>query len=111
MASTPEKKVKLAVSKLLKAKGVYHFYPVTGGYGSSGVPDIVACARGRFIGIECKAAAGRPTALQEKNLIDIKNSGGLFFIVTDAPWSEWEVAPIVTPQEFGEFLETFLEQA
>jgi len=66
MASTPEKKVKLAVSKLLKAKGVYHFYPVTGGYGSSGVPDIVACARGRFIGIECKAAAGKASLLQAK---------------------------------------------
>ena len=111
MASTPEKKVKLAVSKLLKAKGVYHFYPVTGGYGSSGVPDIVACVRGRFIGIECKAAAGRPTALQEKNLTDIRNSGGLAFIVTDMPWSGWEIAPIVTPQEFEEFLGAFLDQA
>jgi hypothetical protein len=43
MAMTPEKKVKQKVAKLLKEAGAYYFFPATGGYGRSGVPDIVGC--------------------------------------------------------------------
>jgi Holliday junction resolvase len=60
----------------LEEYGAYYFMPTTGGYGRSGVPDIVACLRGKFIGIECKANGNRPTALQEKNLMEIMNVGG-----------------------------------
>jgi len=80
---TPEKKVKKRVEAILKAYGAYYFYPVTGGFGRSGVPDIVACIRGRFIGIECKAGKNKPTALQEKNLKEIREAKGLAFIVNE----------------------------
>ena len=52
---TPEKKVKNKVVAILKEHKAYYFYPITGGYGRSGVPDIVGCYRGIFFGIECKA--------------------------------------------------------
>ena len=52
---TPEAKVKKVVVKQLRNLGAYYFYPVTGGYGRSGVPDIVGCYKGKFFGIECKA--------------------------------------------------------
>ncbi len=71
---TPEAKVKALVVSILKKYGAYYFYPVTGGYGSSGVPDIVACYKGRFLGIECKAGKGKPTALQERNLDAIRDN-------------------------------------
>lgn len=80
---TPEKKVKNNVVKILKDIGAYYFYPVASGYGSSGVPDIVACVHGRFVGIECKANGGKPTALQEKNLADIMNTGGVAILVDE----------------------------
>ena len=48
MAMTPEAKVKKKVAEALKKLGVYYFYPVTGGYGRSGVPDIVGCYNGKF---------------------------------------------------------------
>ena len=41
MVMTPEAKVKKVVVRQLKLLGAYYFYPVTGGYGMSGVPDIV----------------------------------------------------------------------
>ena len=41
MAMTPEGKVKKRVVEQLKALGCYYFFPATGGYGKSGVPDIV----------------------------------------------------------------------
>ncbi len=79
---TPEKKVKLKVTKLLDSFGAYWFYPVMSGYGSSGIPDIVACFRGRFIAIECKATPkDQPTALQHKNLASIKDQGGIAVVI------------------------------
>lgn len=83
MALTPEVKVKRVVVAQLKELGAYYFYPVTGGYGSSGVPDIVGCYRGRFFGIECKAGKNKPTALQEKNLNEIANKGGIAVVVNE----------------------------
>jgi Holliday junction resolvase len=83
MAMTPEKKVKQRVVAQLKALGAYYFYPATGGYGSSGVPDVVCCLDGRFIGIECKAGKGKTTALQDKNLREISEAGGLAMIVNE----------------------------
>lgn len=83
MAMTPEVKVKQRVTALLKAAGAYYFYPVTGGYGNSGVPDIVVCHNGRFIGIECKAGKNKPTKLQEKNLRDIAAAGGTALVINE----------------------------
>jgi Holliday junction resolvase len=84
MAMTPEKKVKNAVMKQLKALGAYSFYPVTGGYGGSGVPDIVGCLNGKFFGIECKAGGNKPTPLQEKNLRDIVEAGGIALVIDES---------------------------
>jgi len=85
---TPEAKVKKKVVAILKECGAYYFYPVTGGYGRSGVPDIVACWKGRFIGIECKAGDNTTTPLQEKNLREIRESGGTALVITEKeiPW-------------------------
>lgn len=83
MASTPEAKVKRKAVAILKEFGAYYFYPVTGGYGSSGVPDIVACHNGRFFGIECKAGKGKPTDLQKRNLDAIYRNGGVSAVINE----------------------------
>ena len=83
MAMTPEAKVKKKVVAVLKELGAYYFYPVTGGDGQSGVPDIVGCYQGSFFGIECKAGKNKPTALQEKNLRDITKSGGIALVINE----------------------------
>lgn len=83
MAMTPEAKVKKKVAAALKQLGAYYFYPVTGGYGKSGVPDIVGCYKGKFFGIECKAGNNKPTALQERNLKEIAASEGMAFVVNE----------------------------
>ncbi len=83
MAMTPEAKVKKKVTATLKQLGAYYFYPVTGGYGKSGVPDIVGCYNGKFFGIECKAGSNKPTALQERNLKEIAASEGMAFVVNE----------------------------
>jgi len=83
MAHTPEKKVKIKVTTLLKSYGVYFFSPVTGGYGSSGVPDIVCCVNGFFLAVECKAGKGKTTALQDLNIARIKDCGGIALVINE----------------------------
>lgn len=83
MAATPEAKVKAKVVAQLKKLGAYYFYPVTSGYGASGVPDIVGCYRGRFFGIECKANGNKPTALQQMNLDKIAAQGGIALVIDE----------------------------
>ena len=88
MAMTPEKKVKNKVVRLLKQYGAYYFFPASYGMGRSGVPDIVCCLQGRFIGIECKAGKNKPTPLQEKELADIIKAGGISCVVNEDNTSE-----------------------
>jgi Holliday junction resolvase len=83
MAATPESRVKKQVVEILKREGVYYFYPVTGGFGRSGVPDIVCCLNGRFFGIECKAGTNKPTALQEAEMARIRLAGGKTLVVNE----------------------------
>jgi Holliday junction resolvase len=80
---TPEAKVKKKVVAILKQHEAYFFYPVTGGYGRSGVPDIVACHNGRFIGIECKSGKNKPTPLQQVNLDQIERAGGIALVINE----------------------------
>ena len=83
MAKTPEAKVKAKVKAILKSYGAYHFMPIGGPYSAAGVPDIIACYKGRFIGIECKAGNNKPTALQRKHLDEIGNRGGVAMVINE----------------------------
>jgi Holliday junction resolvase len=83
MADTPERKVKRKVIDILKEAGAYYTMPVASGFGNAGVPDILACYRGTFFGIECKANGGRPTKLQLSNLAQIKRAGGVALLIDE----------------------------
>ena len=82
---TPEGKVKDKIKSILDKYGdeIYYFSPMTGGYGRSGVPDIVISVRGRFVAVECKTTGNKPTALQLKNLEGIVRSGGYAYVIDE----------------------------
>lgn len=80
---TPEAKVKKQVRLILTELNMYYVMPSTGGYGNSGAPDFICCLQGFFIGIECKAKDNKPTALQLKNLQDIRNAGGFAIVINE----------------------------
>jgi hypothetical protein len=92
MTTTPEGRVKAKVKALLKKYNIYHFMPATGGYGRSGVPDIIACMRGRFLAIECKAGAGKLTPLQSRELALIEEAGGLAYVINEDSIESLEIA-------------------
>jgi Holliday junction resolvase len=81
--ATPEKKVKDKVKKVLDKLGCYYFFPATGGYGKSGVPDIIICFKSHYVAIECKTVGNKPTGLQELNMKQIRDNGGSTLVVNE----------------------------
>jgi len=83
-ATTPEGRVKKRLTEMLRKHKVWYFFPGNNGFGKSGLPDIIAIVRGRFVGIEVKAGkAEKPTALQWKTGHETKEAGGMWFLVYD----------------------------
>ena len=83
MAATPESKVKAKIKLILKKHDIYYAMPIGTGYGNSGVPDFLCCINGKFVAVEAKAGKGTTTALQEKNLKNIIESGGDAWVVSE----------------------------
>lgn len=80
---TPEAKVKAKIHKYLKDAGAYAVNYIGGQYANNGTPDILACVKGRFFGIEAKAGRGKPTTLQLINLRKIDEAGGVALVINE----------------------------
>jgi Holliday junction resolvase len=83
MALTPETRVKRKVSDILRKYEAYFFFPASNGFGRAGIPDIIACYRGQFIAIECKAGKNTTTALQRRELSAIESAGGYQLVINE----------------------------
>ena len=68
------------VIKKFKAEGYPIYYFKTHGE-PAGIPDIVLCVKGRFVGIELKTYEGKTSKLQDIQGQRIQKAGGLFFVV------------------------------
>lgn len=86
---TPESYEKDAIKKYLTQIEAWFFLPFASGYGKSGVPDIVGCIDGCFVGIEVKREGKQPTKLQEERMKQIHMAGGRAF---------WGTAEKVIPE-------------
>lgn len=72
-----EKNFENRVKQFLKEWGCYFIKYWGGGeFTKAGVPDILCCCNGFFIGIEIKAPKGKPSELQLYNLRKIDEAGG-----------------------------------
>lgn len=50
----------------------------------TGTMDIIACSpKGRFVGIEVKLGANKPSALQSYNVAEVKKRNGIAFVTWD----------------------------
>ena len=82
---TPEAKVKKKIKLILDSvPGCYFFMPPANGYGRAGIPDFVGCLNSRFFAIEAKAGKGKTTALQDREIEQIKSCGGFAIVVNEA---------------------------
>ncbi|MEF9896399.1 MAG: VRR-NUC domain-containing protein [Clostridia bacterium] len=74
-----ERDIVAAIKKYLASLGsdVFFWKEHGGTYGTSGVPDIICCYKGRFLGLEAKLPGGRLTELQNRALNKINRAGGI----------------------------------
>lgn len=72
-----EKAIENKIKKLLTEQGAYFFKHFGCKFSRVGVPDIIACINGRFIGIEVKRENGVLSEVQKIHLQQIKNAGGI----------------------------------
>ncbi len=77
-----EKHLKKRIRNYLHAMGAYTFSPVQMGMGGHTV-DILACLKGRFIGVEVKVPGKKPTPRQYTCIHQINMAGGYAFWTDD----------------------------
>ena len=73
-----EKNFENKVKDFLKDQGCWFVKYWGGGeFTKAGIPDILCCCNGYFLGIEIKAPRGKPSELQKWNIKNINCSGGI----------------------------------
>jgi hypothetical protein len=78
-----EKDITAAIMRHLKTvPGCFAWKEHGGMYGTAGLPDIICCYRGRFVGLEVKTPDGKLSKLQEVTIAKIKAAKGEAFKVT-----------------------------
>lgn len=99
-----EKNFENKVKKFLKEHGCYFIkYWGGGAFTKSGVPDLLVCCNGYFVGVELKAPNGRPSELQIHNLNEINNSGGFGILLYPENYNDFR-AFISKLSADGEFM-------
>lgn len=74
----PEKKVENEIKKYLDHIGAYHVKIHGSAFMPAGTPDILACVKGVFVGIEVKKPkGGRASELQKFKIKQIEQAGGI----------------------------------
>ena len=77
---TAEAQLTRAIRQLLNSVGIFHWKAWGGPMSIPGIPDIIGCFKGRFIGIEVKAPNGVVSDYQKEFIDRINEAGGLAFV-------------------------------
>lgn len=86
-----EKVFENKIKKHLRDHGAYFLkYWAGAQFTKSGVPDILACVNGYFVGIEVKAQNGKPSELQLYNIRQIRKAGGFGYVVYPSGWERFK---------------------
>ena len=72
-----EKKIENQIKEYLHEIGAYFFKHHGSRYSQVGIPDLIACWKGRFVGIEVKTKKGELSELQRRNIMAIGMTGGI----------------------------------
>lgn len=85
-----EKTFENRIKKFLEEQGCYFVKFFGCAYTRAGVPDLLCCINGRFVGIEVKAQNGRLSELQKYNLEEIRKAGGIGLVVKPSEFEEFK---------------------
>ena len=78
-----EKNLETKIKDFLKKNNIYHFKTKGGIYGTIGLPDLVICINGKFVGLELKSKIGKVSLQQYKNGAKITENKGIFAVIDD----------------------------
>ena len=84
-----EKAFENKVKEFLKEQGCWVLKTWSNGVQRSGVPDLIVCCNGYFVGVELKAENGKPSELQLWNIAKIREA--------------WGIAVVLYPDQFDDF--------
>ena len=90
-----EKNFENRVKKFLESEGCWCVKYFANAYTKSGIPDLLVCCNGHFLGVELKGPKGRPSELQKWNIEKIREAGG--------------IALVLYPKDFDDFKELIYE--
>ena len=84
-----EKNFENRLKKYLEDQGCWFVKFFANAYTKSGIPDLLVCCNGYFLGVEVKAPKGKPSELQKRNIKEINFSNG--------------IAVVLYPDQFDDF--------
>lgn len=85
-----EKLYENKIKKFLESEGAWFVKFFANRMTKEGIPDILACVNGYFVGIEVKAQNGRPSPLQMYHCEQIRKAGGFAFVVYPTGWEQFK---------------------
>lgn len=75
-----EKTIENQIKRYLDRLGCWYMKVHGSAFQKAGVPDLIACIGGRFVGIEIKRPGGKLSALQQLQIDEINRNGGCAFV-------------------------------
>ncbi len=79
------------IKKFLEVNGAWYIkYWAGSQFTKAGIPDILACVNGYFVGIEVKAQNGKASELQMYNIKKIRESNGFAVVVYPSGFNEFK---------------------
>lgn len=79
--SQPEARLSASIRKACLARGAFGFKVHGGPTMMVGLPDLIFCYRGTFVGLEVKMPDGVVSKIQERRIREIRDAGGIAFVV------------------------------
>ena len=86
----PEKTFENKVKEFLDEQGAWYVKFFANSYTKNGIPDILACINGYFVGVEVKAQNGHPSALQLHHCSEIRKAGGFAFVLYPSGFEDFK---------------------
>lgn len=86
-----EKAFENKVKAYLKRQGCWILKTWSNGVQRSGVPDLLVCCNGYFLGVELKAENGKPSELQLWNIDKIREAGGIAIVLYPKQYEEFKL--------------------
>lgn len=85
-----EKTYENKIKKFLDDRGAYYVKFFANAYTKSGIPDILCCINGYFVGVEVKAQNGTPSEIQLFNIKKINTAGGFAFVLYPSAFEQFK---------------------